>query len=126
MKYFKNILFFLSVSLLLLHSVIPHIHEGEETANFEILKLDPNHNHSLLGILKLVFFENPGQNHLEDFQSESSMDIDFYTLESSFCFRSPHGNEVYFVNHTLVVFQAYTPTPSRAPPAQGSYFTPAS
>ena len=76
MKIVRFLFMVLATSLLMLHSFVPHEHDRMAGIVHFHAHQSPT---SLVDLIKLAFHENPGENHLEDYQTPV---MDFYFPEN--------------------------------------------
>jgi hypothetical protein len=106
-KIFSISLISLSVSILLLHSFVPHHHSPDKFNLQEILKNEPVK--SPIDLLKVGFHLNLGANHLENFQKNKSLiteknSIDQEEVNPLFTIPTFQSNSTHFKVQTDILF----------------------
>lgn len=79
MKRAGKVAMFIAISILMLHTILPHQHHDQipdDRHAFEHEQAD-----SLLDYILLAFHANPGENHLEEFEKASSATFIFLAAE---------------------------------------------
>ncbi len=97
---------FLAISILLMHSTMPHEHHSELSAQEHAI--EHSQAETLIDLLQLAFHLSPSENHLEDFQKANS---------------SFHS-EIYFdrVDHLIMPIQSVAIEPTQ--PTKQSFLPP--
>ena len=86
---------FLAISILMMHSVLPHQHHNQIPD--ERHSIEHAEANSILDYILLAFHVNPGENHLEEFEKASSISLLFLAVEISEC---------QFIEQPVVVIQS--------------------